>query len=118
MWFHHVLLKKTTNLSYCFFGTERLRAEERERIRIAEERVRHDERADERRRDEHRFQMQQQFQMQMMMLMMNPSRVHAPGPAPTPPLTQTSVTSSPAAAAQFDGQNFLNLELLRRTSGV
>jgi len=52
------------------------------------------------------------------MLMMNPSRVHAPGPAPTPPLTQASVTSSPSAPAQFDGQDFLNLELLRRTSGV
>ena len=62
--------------------------------------------------------MQQQFQMQMMMLMMNPSRVHAPGPVSTPPFTQTSVNSSPSAPAQFDGQDFLNLELLRRTSGV
>jgi hypothetical protein len=107
---------KEDNNLIIFLETERMRAEERERVRVAEERVRQEERADERRRDEHRFQMQQQFQMQMMMLMMNPSRV--PPPLLTPPLTQTSVNSSPSAPAQFDGQDFLERELLRRTSGV
>jgi len=77
---------KEDNNLIIFLETERMRAEERERVRVAEERVRQEERADERRRDEHRFQMQQQFQMQKMMLMMNPSRVPAPGPLLTPPI--------------------------------
>ena len=58
------------------------------------------------------------MQMQMMMMMMNPPRFPAPGTVSSPPLTQTSVTSSPATAPQFDGQDFLERELLRRTTGV
>jgi len=83
-----------------------MRAEEREKIR-------QEERADERRREDHRFQMQMQ-----MIIMMNPNRFYAPGHVASPSLTQASVQSSPATATQFDGQDFLNLELLRRTSGV
>jgi hypothetical protein len=98
---------KEDNNLIVFLESERMRAEERERIR-------QDERADERRREDHRFQMQ----MQMQMMMMNPSRFPGPGTVSSPPLTQASVTSSPATAPQFDGQDFLNLELLRRTSGV
>ena len=95
---------KEDNNLIVFLESERMRAEERERIR-------QDERADERRREGNRFQMQ----MQMMMMMMNPPRF--PGPT-SPPLTQESVTSSPGPAPQFDGQDFLERELLRRTSGV
>ena len=94
--------KKVNNL-IVFLESERMRVEERERIR-------QDERADERRREDNRFQMQMQ-----MMMMMNPPRF--PGPT-SPPLTQESVTSSPGPAPQFDGQDFLERELLRRTSGV
>jgi len=98
---------KEDNNLIVFLESERMRAEERERIR-------QDERADERRREDHRFQMQ----MQMMMMMINPPRFPAPGTVSSPPLTQTSVTSSPATAPQFDGQDFLERELLRRTTGV
>ena len=58
---------KEDNNLIVFLETERMRSEERERIR-------QDERADELRREDHRFQLQ----MQMMMMMMNPSRHHAP----------------------------------------
>ena len=75
---------KEDNNLIVFLETERMRAEERERIR-------QDERADERRRED---------------------------TVSSPPLTQTSVTSSPATAPQFDGQDFLERELLRRTTGV
>ena len=98
---------KEDNNLIVFLETERMRAEERERIR-------QEERADERRREDHRFQLQ----MQMMMMMMNPNRVNAPGHLASPSLTQTSVQSSPATAPQFDGQDFLNMELMRRTTGV
>jgi len=98
---------KEDNNLIVFLETERMRSEERERIL-------QDERADERLREDHRFQLQ----MQMMMMMMNPSRHHAPILPLSPPLTQPSQTSSPTTAPQFDDQDFLNLELLRRTSGV
>ena len=62
--------------------------------------------------------MQMQMMMMMMMMMMNPNRRHAPGHIASPPLTQASVQSCAATAPQFDGQDFINLELLRRISGV
>ena len=99
---------KEDNNLIVFLETERMRAEERERIR-------QEERADERRREDHRFQLQMQM---MMMMMMNPNRLNTPGHLASPSLTQASVQSSPATAPQFDGQDFLNLELLRRTTGV
>jgi len=99
---------KEDNNLIVFLESEHMRAEEMERIR-------QDERADERRREDHRFQMQMQM---MMMMMMNPPRFPAPGTVSSPPLNQTSVTSSPATAPQFDGQDFLERELLRRTTGV
>ena len=83
--------------------SERLRAEERERIR-------QEECADERRREDNRFM--------MMMMMLNPNRHQGFPSTFPPPLTQDSTTSSPAASAQFDGQDFLNAELMRRTTGV
>ena len=95
--------KEDNNLTVVL-ETERIRSKERERICQYE-------RADERRRGDHRFQLQ-------MQMMMNPSRHHAPILPSSPPLTQPSQTSSPSTAPQFDGQDFLNLELLRRTSGV
>ena len=55
---------KEDNNLIVFLETERMRAEERERIR-------QDERADERRREDYRFQMQ--------MMMMNPPRFPGPG---------------------------------------
>jgi hypothetical protein len=105
---------KEDNNLIVFLESERMRAEERERIREEKERIRQDERADERRREDNRFQMQ----MQMMMMMMNPPRFPGPTTVSSPPLTQESVTSSPGPVPQFDGQDFLERELLRRTSGV
>jgi hypothetical protein len=98
---------KEDNNLIVFLETERMRAEERERIR-------QEERADERRREDQRFQLQ----MQMMMMMMNPNRLNAPGHLASPSLTQASVQSSPEPAPQFDGQDFLERELLKRTTGV
>ena len=69
-----------------------MRLEERERIR-------QDERADEWRREDHRFQLQM---MMMMMMMMNPSLHHAPVLPSSLPMTQPSQASSPASAPQFD----------------
>ena len=43
-----------------------------------------------------------------------PSCFVTSAPISSPPLTQPSVTLSPAAAPQFDGQDFLNLELLKK----
>jgi len=101
--------KEDSNL-VIFLESERLRAEERERIR-------QEERADERRREkEERRREDNRFMMMMMML--NPNR-HQDFPSTVPPpLTQDSINSSPAASAQFDGQDFLNAELMRRTTGV
>jgi hypothetical protein len=99
---------KEDNNLIVFLESERMRAEERERIR-------QEERSDERRREDHRFQMQMQM---MMMMMMNSNRLNAPGHLTTPSLTQASVQSSPEPAPQFDGQDFLERELLKRTTGV
>ena len=52
------------------------------------------------------------------MMTMNPNRLDAPGHISSPPLTQISAQLSPGTAPQFDGQDFINLESLRRTSGV
>ena len=106
---------KEDNNLLVFLESERMRAEERERIREEKERIRQDERADERRREDNRFQMQMQM---MMMMMMNPPRFPGTTTVSSPPLTQESVTSSPGPVPQFDGQDFLERELLRRTSGV
>ena len=100
---------KEDNNLIVFLETERMRAEARERIR-------QEERADERRREDQRFQLQ--MQMMMMMMMMNPNRINAPSHLSTPSLTQASVQSSPEPAPQFDGQDFLERELLKRTTGV
>ena len=100
--FLHVPRKKTQT-SLFSLESERLRAEERERIC-------QEERADERLGEDNRFM--------MMMMMMNPNRHHRFSSTFPPPLTQDSTTSSPAASVQFDGQDFLNAELMRRTTGV
>ena len=101
--------KEDSNL-VIFLESERLRAEERERIC-------QEERADERRRDkEERRREDNRFMM--MMMIMNSNRHHGFSSKFPPPLTQDSTTSSPAASAQFDGQDFLNAELMRRNTGV
>ena len=71
-----------------------------------------EERADKRRREDHRFN------MQIMMVMLK-SQVTAPIPPFTQPaFTQSSQTSSQDIDGEFDGQAVLELELLRRTTGV
>ena len=105
---------KEENNLLAYLETERMRAEERERIRQEEYRIRQEERADERRREDHRFNMQ----MQMMMVMMKP-QVTAPIPPFTQPAySQSSQTSSQGIDGEFDGQSIIELELLRRTTGV
>ena len=93
--------------------TERIRAEERERIR-AEERFRA---AEDRRRDDQRFQMQMQQQMQMMMLLVNPRAIPQVPQFHTP--KNQSVVNSPEEECEgFDGQDIINYELMKRTTGV
>ena len=97
--------------------TERIRAEERERIRAeerAEERFRA---AEDRRREDRRFQMQMQQQMQMMMLLVNP-RAIPQVPQFHTPTTQSVVDSPEVVCEGFDGQDIINLELMKRTTGV
>ena len=58
------------------------------------------------------------MQMQMMMVMWKP-QVTAPIPPFTQPAyTQSSQTSSQGIDGEFDGQAIIELELLRRTTGV
>ena len=95
--------KEGSNLMI-FLESECLRAEERERIR-------QEERADERRREkEERRREDNRF----IIMMMNPNRHYGFTSTFPPPLTQDSTTSSPAASDQFDGQDILNAEFMRR----
>ena len=95
--------------------TERLHSEERERIRQEErsdsEMIRQQERADERRPEDQRFQM---FMM-MMMMKPQPRSSSSSNEAPT---SQLSQGSSQGMKGEFDGQDTVELELIRRTSGV
>ena len=100
--------KEDSNL-VIFLESERLRAEERKRIR-------QEKRADERRREKE--ERRREDNRLMMMMMMNPNRHHGFSSSFLLPLTQYSTTSSPAASAQFDGQDLLNEELIRRNSGL
>ena len=105
---------KEENNLIAYLETERMRAEERERICQEEYRICQEERADERRREDHRFNMQ----IQMMMVMLKP-QVTAPIPPFTQPaLTRRSQTSSQGIDGEFDGQAVLDLELLRRKTEV
>ena len=104
---------KEENNLLAYLETERMRAEEREWIRQEEYRILQEERADKRRREDHRFNMQ----MQMMMVMLKP-QVSAPIPVYSTALTQSSQTSSQGIDGEFDGQALLELELLRRTTEV
>jgi len=77
-------------------------------------------RAEERERREDR-----RFQMQMMMMnLMNQNRqpsssINPPAFAPIhAPMTQDSVNSSQDVTGEFDGQDFLNMELMKRTTGI
>ena len=102
-----------------YLETERLRAEERLQMenesRRAEERYRI--------REENRRSYDQRFQMQMMMMMnlMNTNRQHYHSPFDAQnhtPTTVNSVETSQDMQCEFDGQDIIESELLRRTSGV
>ena len=111
--------KDDTNL-LVYLETERLRAEERMRIQMesdkrqAEERERH--REEDRRRDDQRFQMQ----MMMMANLMNPNRQHHHLPFVPLNHTPTTVNSmeSREEKCEFDGQDIIEAELIRKTTGV
>ena len=95
---------KEDNNLLIFLETERMRAEEKERIREEKERIRQQERADDRRREDQRFM--------MMMMLLKPQHPVAPT---IPPATQDSQSSGPY---EFDGQDTIEQELIRRTTGV
>ena len=83
--------------------------------RQAEERGRH--REEDRRRDYQGFQMR----MMMMMNLMNPDRQHHHSPFDPlhhTPMTVNSMETSQEEKCEFDGQDIIKSELLRRTSGV
>ena len=105
---------KEDNNFLIYLETERLRSEERERIRQEEradsERIRQQERADERRREDQRFQM-------FMMMMMKP-QPHSSSSSNEAPTSQLSQGSSQGMQGEFDGQDTIELELIRRTTGV
>jgi hypothetical protein len=92
---------KEDNNLLIFLETERMRAEEKERIREEKERIRQQERADDRRRVDQRF-----------MMLLKPQHPYAPT---IPPATQDCQSSS---QYEFDGQDTIEKELIRRTTGV
>ena len=79
--------------------------QEKERIREEKERIRQQERADDRRRVDQRF-------MMMMMMLLKPQHPVAPT---IPPATQDCQSSS---QYELDGQDTIEKELIRRTTGV
>jgi microcompartment protein CcmL/EutN len=99
-----VVTARADNNLLAFLETERMRAEEKERIREEKERIRQQERADDRRREDQRFM--------MMMMLLKPQHPVAPT---IPHSTQDSQSSS---QYEFDGQDTIEKELIRRTTGV
>ena len=97
---------RADNNLLAFLETERMRAEEKERIREEKERIRRQERADDWRREDLRFM------MMMMMMLLKPQHPVAPT---IPHSTQDSQSSS---QYEFDGQDTIEKELIRRTTGV
>jgi hypothetical protein len=87
-----------------FLENQRMEAAERERIR-------QEERADERRREDNRFFM-------MMSMFRSPSHLMSSAPTIQSPMTQSSAQSSQNQVHEFDGQDFIERELARRTYGV
>jgi hypothetical protein len=69
------------------------------------------ERADERRREDNRFFI-------MMSMFRPPSQLMSSAPTIQSPMTQSSAQSSQNQVHEFDGQDFLERELARRTYGV
>ena len=104
--FDDVVTARADNNLLVFLETERMRAEEKERIQEEKERIRQQECADDWRREDQRF---------MMMMMLKPQHPVAPI---IPPPIQDSLSSSQVMDYEFDGQDTIEQELIRRTTGV
>jgi len=122
--------KKDTEMNVLIYlEAERMRAEERERVRLMEReeamllrqqekeeamRLRQEERETERRREE-RFQLQLQQQQMNMMMFLYPRPGIAPRTFHTP-MTQNSSQESEDVIEGFDGNDIIEAELIKKTT--
>ena len=122
--------KKDTEMNVLIYlEAERMRAEERERVRLMEReeamllrqqekeeamRLRQEERETERRREE-RFQLQLQQQQMNMMMFLYPRPGIAPRTFHTP-RTQNSSQESEDVIEGFDGNDIIEAELIKKTT--
>ena len=94
---------KEDNNLMIFLETERMRAEGRERIREEKERIRQEERAEDRRREDQLYDDDDDAEASTSCRTCNPSFISG---------------QSKFKPCEFDGQDTIELELIRRATGV